>query len=124
MPLGTLHCILAHEPSLDLCDVCGVREWDPGRVAADVWDTSKGYRPSQRAKMSEVGSSGGKMRTCEREWVSGGQRKRRGGRPPPRPQRKPPPRATTEPKCPAPLPPPRHTTTNPPPPKDQQQFLF
>ena len=46
IPLGAPHRILAHDPSLGLSLLRGMREWEASRVADDVWDSAKGYRAS------------------------------------------------------------------------------
>ena len=46
IPLGALHRIMAKDPSLGLSLLRGLQKWEPGRVAAGVWDTSKGYWPT------------------------------------------------------------------------------
>ena len=121
IPVGALHRILAQDQRLSISLLCGLREWKACRVAADVWATSKGYRPSQWAKRSGVGFIGG-LDGDLWEWVRGGQKNRRGGvhrhvhieTPPPRP----PPNATPPPLE-------KHQTKPPPPPKrTNSKFYF
>ena len=60
IPLGALHRILAQDPSLGLSLLRGMREWETGLVAADVWDTSKGLsgRVYRGAGWGPVGGNG------------------------------------------------------------------
>ena len=69
VPLGSLHRIVARDPPLGLALLPALHGWETSRVVSRVSVTLRHFRPSEWARMQEVGYA---RREDERLWGSMG----------------------------------------------------
>ena len=58
MTLGNLHKLLAEGPALGLAVLCGLREWEHGRLCSKACGPTQSYKPTEWGTIKDVGYVG------------------------------------------------------------------
>ena len=55
---GNHNKLLAEDQALGLAVLCGLCKWEHGRVCSKAWGRTRSYKPTEWARMKEVGYLG------------------------------------------------------------------